>query len=748
MATNTFQLGQPVLQNPGQLRLGQGGSQGGGSGPAPMLQQAGGNDGTFDALLKLGEAALAPAIEKQQSKMYLEGAQRVAQGESLKEIIDEQPWYTKIFGQSASVQGARTLAQVVAVDKYNASLLGDMDNLRKISPNEVGGIVNEKMQEFLTGDPLADAAIQQKMVEVSSTFYSTHAKQHYKYVQEEMRDQTVNMLVSSAGSLQLLAQQRAQGVISEKDWMLGQNNAAAALMPIDGQDPDSYWSGIETATVDALAQGNHHFVNLVFESGLIHNAPAEVRKKLIDERRVYENITREREGYFQFGTQIAELSAQARAGVIGPQEVAMRIDAMNQQFSASTGIESPLFTRDEMVGLVSGNMQKLYAKQEEIAKLNATARNDALAEEAKNQQLMQLVLGHGGGLATHLGFSASDRDTAVATTAARLRAENGDWVGFLAETYNKGDGYVTPLIQNQFQAPLRQASTGVYPGKSFDDAYELWKEMHARSPAAAAGYTGADNAIRMEKYDSYIQSGRVTPQEAFQLSFGQQLVRGIKPSSEEGAKLIESAVKQAEPGRFDKWFGGAYPLSESARKNIDFEVGKHIGDLTANLGINGPEAATRALEMTKGKIDIVGPWAIRRQPDALPLSALVGASDKGTADVLVKDVVDSLRARGLSPRIPGYDEKGILGALADGRSPTLREASRSTGIGFIMDSWNRIMNDEPEINIIPGPTQYDEDGKPFSILFINAVVDGEVATFTRDTRELRKKYEQSPTFSD
>ena len=240
----------PVMQQAPQVQLGARGVQGGGISGAPQINPDTRSDGTLELLLKLGETALAPAIQRRQNEMFLQGAQRVAQGEALKDIIDEQPWYTKIFGASASAQGARTVAQIAQVDKFNASLLGDMDNLAQLSPEEAGKVVNKKMGEFLTGDPVADVAIQQKMVEASSTFYTAHAKAHYKYIQTNMKNQVVDMMVSTAGAIQQAAQQRAQGTISEKDWAQVEARAAQSLMPISGQAPESYWDAVETATTD------------------------------------------------------------------------------------------------------------------------------------------------------------------------------------------------------------------------------------------------------------------------------------------------------------------------------------------------------------------------------------------------------------------------------------------------------------------------------------------------------------------
>ena len=46
---------------------------------------------TQDMMMQLGGKLLEPKIQQIQTRKFLEGAQRVAQGEALKDIVDEQP---------------------------------------------------------------------------------------------------------------------------------------------------------------------------------------------------------------------------------------------------------------------------------------------------------------------------------------------------------------------------------------------------------------------------------------------------------------------------------------------------------------------------------------------------------------------------------------------------------------------------------------------------------------------------------
>ena len=70
----------PVMQQAPQVQLGARGVQGGGISGAPQINPDTRSDGTLELLLKLGETALAPAIQRRQNEMFLQGAQRVGPG--------------------------------------------------------------------------------------------------------------------------------------------------------------------------------------------------------------------------------------------------------------------------------------------------------------------------------------------------------------------------------------------------------------------------------------------------------------------------------------------------------------------------------------------------------------------------------------------------------------------------------------------------------------------------------------------
>jgi len=65
-------------------------------------------DATSALLMKMGEKFVAKQINKRRDEQFLKGVQQAASGKALVDIVNEQPWYTKIFGDVPMVEGARS----------------------------------------------------------------------------------------------------------------------------------------------------------------------------------------------------------------------------------------------------------------------------------------------------------------------------------------------------------------------------------------------------------------------------------------------------------------------------------------------------------------------------------------------------------------------------------------------------------------------------------------------------------------
>lgn len=705
-----------------------------------MLQTPDVGDGTIGLLTKLGGAFLDKAIEKKQQEVFLVGAQRVAQGEALADIIEEQPWYTEIFGPSAEVQGARAVAQVAQVDKYTQSLYEDMPRLQTISPDAVGKEVNSKMLQFMTGDTATDIAIQGKMVEASGAFYTAHTKAHYKWNQTNMQRQVESMMMASADKFQAANQQRLEGTLSENDWAVLQSQAAQSMQPLPGQSPDSYWKAITDATEAAMANGNHHYSAIVFGSGLLDHAPADIQTKMLDARTKYEARTVEREGYLEFGAEIGRLKGLARAGQISPAQIATEVNRMNEMFRLKTGIEGDLFSRKEFSAMLAGDYAAIFNRQERNARDAAKAQAKAQVDLAKQHEVVQMVQVGAANQAIWAGHKREDVDTAFYSGTRLLMQNAGNWSGLAIDSYNNG-GYVNRYLQNDMQQGLRAATLEGHTGENFDRTFQMYRAMSAQpgGKATALAYLGKEDGVRMMKYESLVNS-KIAPEVAWQASFGQPVTTGRKSTDKEVVELIDKRVVDDQPGFIDQLAGGL-PLSPVAQRILTGRIAANYDLLAQNLALSDEAAISAALDVAKNEVDIVGAFAYEKSASRLPFSALIGADQKAAGDFFTNAVVAAARKNGVRVKLPNEKSDGGVQSAVD--------LVLGGPLVAAKNAWDKAWGGEPNINIIRLPDQVGENGVPYGSYAVTVVGDdGKMTMFNLDSRELRKQYEASKNFKE
>jgi len=329
-----------------QVTVSQGGTQGGFVSqvapiPTPQPTIA---DKTLDSILEMGKGVLQVKLKEQQNKAFLGGVQKVMQGEALKDIVDDQPWYTSIFGPSSTVEGARAYSQISQVDKFTGDLYGDMDRLQKIDPNKVGEEVNSKMSQFLTGDDVTDTAIQMKMVESVGPFFKAHAKNHYKWQQTEMQTQVTNAMLQAGSTIQAAAKGWVDGTSTPEDRQQALAGAISSWQPLAGQSSKSYWEAIKTATITSMAEGNHYMAQAVWadhqgKGSLYDAAPADIKLDLLNARETYEARTRAKEGTLEFGAEMGRIQGLMATHQVTPQQGLSMMESVNTKFRLKTGID-------------------------------------------------------------------------------------------------------------------------------------------------------------------------------------------------------------------------------------------------------------------------------------------------------------------------------------------------------------------------------------------------------------------------
>jgi hypothetical protein len=741
-----LEAGGLVSQKNVSRQLGQTGIAGGQVFSAPAQRRVEIDTGTSDLLMQLGNKILEPQIKKLQTEQFLKGAQRVAQGEALKDIVSEQPAFTQIFGPSSSVQGARAVAQMRGVDDYITSVANDMPSLQKLSSQEFGQKITDKMGDFLTGDSVADAAIQLKMVESTGSLFKAHTKANYKYTQDTMQGNVVSYMQSGGAKLKALSGQLLNGTMNQKDLDEAKADYVANLMPIEGQSGESYWGGIEAATIDALATGNHHAANAVFDSGLFNSAPAETRKKMLDARFTYEARTQETAGFAEFGPRIGQLKGLAAAGQLTNAQIGSEIDSINTEYRLKYGIDRPLFKRKELESLYSGNISALYNREEQdkrdMAREGRADQREAAKEQAKantelrkSAQLTDLIMAGAGNMAGMAGYTSDEINMGVYKGAQVVAQAGGNVGAFLVRQYNDGDGHVNAIYKNQLQAGVKAATMEGHSGKAFETSYGMFKQISQEpgGKAAAVAYLG-DDGIRMMKYDQFVQS-KLTPEVAYQLAFGTPIDTSRKSADKDIMKQIQKTVTSNEPGMFSKAFGGSIPLTAQSQRVLTTMVAANYDKLASNMGMDDDAAMKVALSVAEKELDVVGPYVIPKGGDRKPVYQLIGADEKVAGSVFSEFIATRARENGVTTELPGSKPQGnafqgSVDLITMGAVPAIgRWADRNFGA-------------EPNVMVMRLP---DQNGVGMFGVTITTP-DGKMTNFPVTSKEVRAYYEKSKDF--
>ncbi|WYW04346.1 internal virion protein [Pseudomonas phage vB_PpuP-Kurepalu-1] len=748
MAQNYFDPGSGAVNtsaapaaSAATVQLGQGGVQGGGV-PAIQLAQAvqpDQSDRTLDALIGFGSGLIERSMKQAQNKEFVKGVQKVMSGAAVKDIVDEQPWYTQIFGPTSTVQGARAAAQVGQVDKYTTSLYNAMPELQQMSPDEVGKVVTDKMQEFMTGDDITDSAVQMKMVDSVGPFFKAHGKAHYKWQQGNMQATVSQNYLQAAGVLEGAAAQVAAGTSTPDDYNAVESSVAGSIMPMAGQSPDSYWSGIEAATVTAMQNGNFHLNKLLKRSGVLASAPAEVQTKIIDAQQRYEREAMDKQALVKYSGELAAIQAGARAGGWSPNQVANAINGLNAKVQAELGVEGDMVNRKEFTSLLAGSLSDLYrearADRRESMRIQATQQLEVAKEQAKYDSAFQLLTTGNAGLAPSLGISPAIVDGVASKAWETKEAGGGNpYVGpdGIVANYNQR-GYVNKDLQSKAVAGIRASELAGYSGDSFNLSNQIFNNMVSSSDGgygAASAYFGQDNAMKMLQYNTLV-AGRVPPEQAYAAAFGQQVQQSEITRPWEVWKSVAQTVEKDQPGFWNRAFTGKNALNTQSQNLLATEVGKVRDTLVKNLHIDVDRANRMALQVTKPSFDILGPYAFKVREGQLPLYQMLGTDEEKAGELFADEIAKMARTQGVTGDITG--EK---------TSAATRMHPRIAGGQLDQRALERFGEDQ-SVTITPN-RQFGEGGEAYQTYSVIIVrKDGTTTTGIVDSRDIRAKYEAS-----
>jgi hypothetical protein len=352
----------------------------------------------IEAVQRFGDAAFAPKIEEAKQEAFISGMHRVAAGEAVKEVVDEQPWYSQLFGPTPVVEGARSFASFTLVQAESAKIEAEMPELRKLSPVEFQKVLSKRLTSVSSGDNGTDLLVQQAFVKEMPGLMKAHTKEHIGYQQAQFAE-SVRTAQVSASSRYRATRQRYNPGAKETDILMGgydgsftdSNDMLEAeisfvqtFQPLPGVPKETHQKMTSKVVADLLSQNDLHAFGVLEKAGVIDDLGAENSKSLRDyadrvESRVRANMPQ------QLVDRLAAIKAMPslydEAGI--NDKLKLAVSRLNADYQRITGAREPLLQGSTAAELQTSLYQNQIRAERTIRESQAKAKDKALTEQER-----------------------------------------------------------------------------------------------------------------------------------------------------------------------------------------------------------------------------------------------------------------------------------------------------------------------------------------------------------------------------
>jgi hypothetical protein len=573
---------------------------------------------TLGALNKLTEGLLAPQIAAAQKRQYFDGMSQVVQGKSLLQIEKEQPWYTKLFGPSATVQGAQAMTLTSKLDDAQADWIAQMPQLRQLPPDAARKyLVDQATQIANTGDPTMDAMVQAKLAEQWGPMLDLHMKQHITYVQEQNVNAFGNSLVSAGSAYQ--QKLGNTGFYTPEQIQLEKARATDAFKPIPGMTDDA-WSKATTQALQAnLMQGNFGIYEAFKETPEYSKLPLDARTQLerlqpFATQWVQRNLPQFRDD----ASNQAALHVALTQGT-GPQsleQLQAYMDRQDKQWMAKSGSTTPFYDNAERARMEQFWYQgQEYLRRQQAA---AAAAQGKLEQQVANDnfQRQSVMESLNGGAHAPVAMDKLD-PTVVQQTLRDARSElekAGDvnglkvWLGKLAVGSTFGSKLVDQDLSNSLTVAANNFFTQGTPVT--DDMRKSlgYMQMLAASKngtAALSTYIGGANAAKMT---ALVQSGVDLSDKSAVDAARISIANGWNADvTTKDLKEVQTYIDSQDPGFLKRniaIFGpgalSGYDLNDDSKRRMAQDLAPTVARMVRGMGMSYEDAMPIAFSQVYG----------------------------------------------------------------------------------------------------------------------------------------------------
>jgi hypothetical protein len=531
------------------------------------IQDAREGSAVLDVFRRLGNDILAPRLEQARNDAFLTGMQRAAGGEAIKEIVNEQPWYSQVFGDTPVVEGARAFSSYAKVQEEALAIENDMPNLRQRSPTEVQAILAERIAATQTGDRGTDSLVMQSLMKEMPGLMKRHAKEHLGWQQANFAQQvragqatasnrlaaTMARFDPAAKPAHILNGGDPGAFTDEGDILEAKTSYVAAFAQPAGLPFEAYDKLTAASVGDLLSQKNLHAYYVLQDSGIIDNLSPESSTRLRNAADRVESRARAEmpPALIDELAKIKTLPALFDQDGIDEQ-LNERVANLNRKYNAITGAREPLLSGNTVAELKNSIMEKQIAADRRIADNYAKSNDKQLDDALKAQAAEQVILDTRGAMLQGQDVSRVPKD-ARHDTWRSLHNDRPALVRARVLQYQQGerDEEGQGSIRVQAQQALALDNAGAWE-QLYQQEYLPMVQAAGNGPdreKVALSYFGDDYGAAMSYYHS------------------------IRPRIKDDAQLIGAfvATKQPRPKAL-----------ATGKDSLDQQVLKAVGKRTTN----------------------------------------------------------------------------------------------------------------------------------------------------------------------
>lgn len=570
---------------------------------------------TLGILGSMADAAIGAKLKEKRTEAYVQGMQLAMQGQAVTQIAQDQPWYSKLFGDNDVVEGARAYTGHTVAQTTATQMTTDMPKLRAMDGPTAQKYFTDAVTAAETGDAATDLSIQNGLMQVLPGVMRQQAKEHYGWLQEQATAAEDSSFKSSAAALQSQAEGLSTGTITPMDFRQSQIQWVQGQVPADGRDHEN-WQKAQTARfVNAAKQGQFHVINAASipigaddngEGGtsLLSTLTEEQQTAVATAVKAGEETTRQK----YMATIVPHIAdIKVRAETMPPGQKARDLyDSMNTdnlQYKAATGASNSIWKPDEQEAVLKGAGVALFRIEDEDRKKGA-----ALVDKQARTIAMTdaIVTGLSKGNLYEVNATPDySKDLIDFTVQKQLR---GMSMPDQNQALVNNRGYIITPVQKERDAQVLAAVSNAATGKDaqFTDSasavYDQWHDLYTKGPDVAAQYY-PESGPRLLAFQHSLDAG-MPKTLAFQQSFGQPLK----------TQPVDKAVKEAAIAAVQSSENSINPFHPNLTPDALHFLSEKIDSSAATWtgATNDPKAgATTAFQTLKGsgKVEIVGSYA-------------------------------------------------------------------------------------------------------------------------------------------